>query len=138
MSSFFFLDLFAGAELMRLTIEPNRLYTGTSYVMGRAGLGVSFRFGEGARLRLHGGATPIFTASNSAGAFGASPLSVGLEGGARLAFTLIEGTFLELNYTFQRMTPEFPDPVPDLGGPKVSTAAQDMLHTGNALLGLRF
>ena len=126
-------DLYAGAELISLTIARNAFYTGNRYASGRAGLGLGLRLGDEARLRVHGGLLPVFSADNSGGAFGPSPLSVGLEAGARFSFALTERLFVQINYTFERLTPEYPEPTATIGVP---TSSSDLLHTGHLMLGL--
>lgn len=129
----FLLDVYGGAELISLTIAPNAFYTGNRYISARAGLGLNFKFGEDALLRAHGGVLPVFSADNSGGAFGQSPLSFGYEAGARLNFNISESFFVQLNYTFQLLQPEYPEPSEPIG---VATQSTDIMHTGNVLFGL--
>lgn len=129
----FLIDGYAGAELISLTIATNAFYTGNRYVMGRAGVGVGLRLGQDATLRPHVGILPVFSADNSGGAFGSSPLSFGYEAGARLNFSLTESFFVQANYTFQYLAPDFPEPSAVIGAPTSST---DLVHTGNLLFGL--
>lgn len=129
----FVLDGYAGAELISLTIAKNAFYTGNRYVMGRAGVGVGLRLGQEATLRPHVGVLPVFSADNSGGAFGSSPLSFGYEAGARLNFSLTESLFVQANYTFQYLAPTFPEPSAIIG---VATSSTDLVHTGNLLFGL--
>lgn len=129
----FILDLYGGAELLSLTIAPNSFYTGNRYISGRAGIGANFRFGDDALLRGHAGVVPVFSADNSGGAFGKSPTSIGYEAGARLNFNISDSFFVQLNYTFQLLQPEYPEPSAPIDVPTEST---DVMHTGNVLFGL--
>lgn len=133
LSAKFLLDGYAGAEVISLTIAKNAFYTGNRYVMARAGAGLGIRLGDETTLRPHVGILPVFTADNSGGAFGASPFSLGYEAGVRLSFSLTESLFVQANYAFQYLAPEFPEPSAIIGVP---TSSSDLVHTGNLLIGL--
>ncbi len=134
LSARFMLDLYGGIDLMSVTIAPNAYYTGNRYLTARAGVGMTARLGADAALRLHGGVLPMLDANNSGGLFGESPFSVGYEAGAQLSFNLLDDVFLQAHYTFQFLTPSYPDPNPPI---TVATSSQDMLHTGGLMVGLR-
>lgn len=129
------LNVFGGVERISLTIAQNSFYTGSTYLAGRVGAGVTFRFGPDAYLRAHGIALPVFSADNSGGAFGESPLSWGFEGGALLRFDIVEDVYIQLQYAYQRFAPDFPTPSPVIAVPTTST---DQLHTGSLQVGLAF
>lgn len=129
------LNVFGGVERVSLTIAQNSFYTGSTYLAGRVGAGVTFRFGPDAYLRAHGAALPTFSADNSGGAFGDSPLSWGFEGGALLRFHIVEDVYIQLQYAYQRFAPDFPTPSPAIAVPTTST---DQLHTGSLQVGLAF
>jgi hypothetical protein len=129
------LNVFAGIDRVALTIAQNSFYTGSTYLAGRGGVGVVFRFGPDAYLRAHANALPVFSADNSGGAFGESPFSVGFEGGALLRFNIINDVFIQLQYAYQRFAPEFPTPSASIAVPTTST---DQMHTGSLQVGLGF
>ena len=126
------LDVWGGAEYSSISIAANPFYTGNQYVYGRAGLGFTYRFNADASVRAHAGALPTFSADNSGGAFGPSPFSLGYEGGASLALSLSENIFFRLDYTFQLLSPDYPEPVAPI---TAQTRSTDIFNTGNVLVG---
>jgi hypothetical protein len=129
------LNVFGGLDRVGLTIAQNNFYTGSTYLNARLGAGVVFRFGPDAYLRAHGAALPVLSNDNSGGTFGDSPFSWGFEGGALLRFTIINDVFIQLQYTYQRFSPEFPNPKADIG---VATTSVDQYHTGSLQVGMSF
>lgn len=133
LSTRFSFDAYGGAQLMSLTVEPNSNYTGNRYVSARLGVGLGLQLSEDAKLHAHGGTLPVFVADNSGGAFGTSPFSLGYEAGASFSFHLTESFFLSAQYTFQYLTPEYPEPVSSGIRPSSST---DVFHNGGLMIGL--
>jgi hypothetical protein len=133
LSSEFFFRLYAGAEAKSVTLAPNELYTGHRYVLGRAGLGVTYLFGTVGALHIGGGVLPVISADNSAGGFGEIETDLGYGGSARLNINMGESLSLGLDYTFQLNTLRYPV-APGRSEPAHS---RDMFHLGILSLGYR-
>lgn len=129
--------LFAGAELMAVTIGPNPAYTGHRYVSGRAGAGLAYGFGDLAVMELEAGALPVLNSDNSGGYYGKAGFSVGFEGHAGLRFRLGESLSVRASYTLQRYTLSYPldANIPPLNQLGLESTSRDMMHTVGFTLG---
>lgn len=127
--------LYGGGEYITLRIETKQNYTGNIYGMARAGAELGISFAPESFIFLHGGVLPVLKADNSAGALGDSPTSMGFEAGALVHFRLTDQIFARLNYSFQRIKPEYPEPQ---GTSKINEAATstDQFHNGGLMIGV--
>ena len=128
------LRLLGGVESFNLSLEQNNLYTGHGYVMGRAGAGAEFLFGERVTAIVDGLALPIVLASNSGGAYGDPSGWLGAGADASFRIDTGDSLIIRLDYALRYMALEQPD-APEF---EETLYSDDWLHRLGLSAGYRF
>lgn len=128
-----------GAELLRISVddEDNEIYLGNDYYNLRAGAGLTYTFGEFARLHLDAAVLPVLSAHVSEQTMGSADLSWGFDAGARLEIIAYGPYVASLGYQFKHYGVTYSTPkLAELQG--MTASASDSFHLGQVVFGYQF
>lgn len=128
-----------GAEMLKLSVDDtdNEIYLGNDYYNLRAGAGLTYTFGELARLHLDAAALPVLSAHVSEETMGSADFSWGFDVGARLEVIAFGPYVASLGYQFKHYGVTYS--APKFAELRETTAsATDSFHLGQVVVGYQF